>query len=216
MRIALKLMGVVLLALAVAPGWGQPASDAALRAALSLTPDPVKGKAAFGDCAACHRKDASGRPLGPVPRLTGQHMSVIVKQLLDIRSGLRINPPMKLVLEDPPLDLQTLVDVAAYVQSLPITGNFSPGPGTGKERGKALFEQGCVGCHGSRAEGQAEHFRPALAGQHYAYLLRELELIRDGGRGNSDAAMAALLKPMGGAELQALADYLSSMPPARQ
>ena len=49
-----------------------------LKAVLALKGDPVRGKEAFDDCAACHRKDASGRPSGAIPRLSGQHASVII------------------------------------------------------------------------------------------------------------------------------------------
>jgi cytochrome c553 len=52
-----------------------------LKAALALSGDPVRGKAAYNECEACHRKDASGRTNGATPRLSGQHASVIVKQV---------------------------------------------------------------------------------------------------------------------------------------
>jgi cytochrome c553 len=51
-----------------------------------------------------------------------------------------------------------------------------------------------------------------LAAQHYTYLLRELGLIRDGGRGNSNPGMRALVKTYAEADLQAVADYIAQMP----
>jgi len=47
-------------------------------------------------------------------------------------------------------------------------------------------------------------------------LLRELGLIRDGGRGNSNPAMAALVKGYSAADLQAVADHMSRLPPPRK
>jgi cytochrome c553 len=52
-----------------------------------------------------------------------------------------------------------------------------------------------------------------VAAQHYSYVLRELGLIRDGGRGNSNPGMVALIKTYSQADLQAVADYVAQLPP---
>ena len=52
-----------------------------------------------------------------------------------------------------------------------------------------------------------------VAAQHFGYLRRELDLIRNGERGNSNAEMASLIKHYGAAELQAVADHMSRLPP---
>lgn len=184
-----------------------------LKAVLELKGDPVRGQAAFNDCESCHRKDASGRASNATPRLSGQHASVVIKQIVDIRSGRRINEPMKPYVVDPALGLQAIADMAAYLQALPVTGTLGKGPGSGVVRGKALFERDCAGCHGNAGEGQAELFHPMLAAQHYSYLLRELGLIRDGGRGNSNRGMVALVQTYSQADLQAVADYIAQLPP---
>jgi cytochrome c553 len=164
-----------------------------LKAVLDLKGDPVRGKAAFDDCAGCHRKDASGRANSATPRLSGQHASVIIKQIVDIRSGRRVNEPMKEYVVDPALSLQAFADIAAYLQALPVAGTLGKGPGSGVARGKDLFAKDCAACHGAAGEGQAELFHPMVAAQHYSYVLRELGLIRDGGRGNSNPGMVALI-----------------------
>jgi cytochrome c553 len=184
-----------------------------LKAALALAGDRDRGRAAFEDCDGCHRKDASGRTTGAVPRLSGQHASVIIKQLVDIRSGQRLNPEMKPLVDAPAMTPQTLADLASYLQALPVVGRLGQGPGSDLARGKTLYEKDCAGCHGERGEGRAMLFHPALASQHYSYLLRELGLIRDGGRGNSNPAMRALVQTYPPADLQAVADHLSRLPP---
>ncbi len=184
-----------------------------LKAVLDLKGDPVRGKAAFDDCAGCHRKDASGRANSATPRLSGQHASVIIKQIVDIRSGRRVNEPMKEYVVDPALSLQTFADIAAYLQALPVAGTLGKGPGSGVARGKDLFARDCAACHGAAGEGQAELFHPMVAAQHYSYVLRELGLIRDGGRGNSNPGMVALIKTYSQADLQAVADYIAQLPP---
>lgn len=209
------------MALALLPAAMQAQTTAAvettgeLKAALALTGDPVRGKAAFDDCEACHRKDASGRTNGATPRLSGQHASVIVKQVVDIRSGQRLTPPMKPFVEPSELTLQALADIASYLQALPIVGKMGQGPGSDLARGKALFEKDCAVCHGERGEGRATLFHPMVAAQHYGYLLRELGLIRDGGRGNSNPAMRAVVQGYAPADLQAVADHMSRLPPPK-
>jgi len=204
--------------LGVSPLAGQaqtPEAEALLARALALTPDAKRGEAEFADqsCTACHRKDAFGRATTPTPRLSGQHAAVIVKQVLDIRSGLRQNPPMQPMVTEAELSLQTLVDIAAHLQSLPVAGNIAKGPGSGVERGKKLFDSDCSGCHGAGGEGNVLIFAPMVAAQHYTYLLRELGFIRDGKRGNSNPAMASLMQTYNQDDLQAVADYLAQLPP---
>ena len=110
--------------------------DAQLRALLATPGDPARGKKAFATCEGCHRKNASGRSDGTIPRLTGQHASVVVKQVLDIRAGRRSNPSMQPFVVDPAFTMTHLVDIAAYLQALPFEGSIGKGPGTDLARGK--------------------------------------------------------------------------------
>ncbi len=186
-----------------------------LKTALALAGDPVRGKAAFDGCEGCHRKDASGRINGAIPRLSGQHASVIIKQVVDIRSGQRLNPPMKPYVDDAAKTPQVLADIAIYLQALPVSGRLGQGPGNELARGQTLYDKDCAGCHGAQGEGRAPLFHPMIAAQHYSYLLRELGLIRDGGRGNSNAAMRTIVQGYAPADLQAVADHLSRLPPPK-
>jgi cytochrome c553 len=187
-----------------------------LQAVLALPGDRARGEAAFVECVSCHRKDAGGRPIAVVPRLAGQHAQVIIKQVVDIRSGRRPNPLMKPIVDDPAFTLQMLADIAAYLQALPPPAGIVQGPGKALDRGKAIYEQGCFGCHGAAGEGQAVAFRPMVAAQHHAYLLRELKRIQNGERGNSDPTMTQLLQTLSPDDLQAVADHMSRLPAARR
>lgn len=213
----LSLLLATLLALSALPARAQtPQPDAAalLASVLALKPDPARGEAGFAElaCSRCHRKDASGRSTSTTPRLSGQHAAVIIKQVLDIRSGLRYNPPMQPMVTEEKLSLQALADIAAHLQALPLAGNLVKGPGSGVARGQELFGKDCASCHGAAGEGNTAIFAPMVAAQHYPYLLRELEFIRNGERGNSNPAMAALLKTYAQDDLLALADYLAQLP----
>lgn len=225
MRLIMKPLASLLFAslLGISPLSGQaqtptPEAEALLARALAITPDAKRGEAEFAEqaCTACHRKDASGRPATPTPRLSGQHATVIIKQVLDIRSGLRNNPPMQPMVNEEELSLQTLADIAAHLQALPVAGTIAKGPGSGVARGKELFDNACSGCHGAEGEGNSFIFAPMLAAQHYTYLLRELGFIRDGKRGNSNPAMASLIKTYTQDDLQAVADYLAQLPPPQR
>ena len=209
---ALSLAWLPALATAQAvPSAAPPHPD--VEAVLALRGDATRGKAAYQPCVPCHRADASGRPAATIPRLAGQHARVIVKQVVDIRGGRRINPAMKELLDDRPLGDQALADIAAFLDGLPVNAaSVVRGAGSALERGKALYDKDCAECHGSSGEGRAQTLQPMVASQHYAYLQRELQLIAKGERGNSDAKMAARLKAYDAADLHAVADHMSRLP----
>jgi cytochrome c553 len=81
------------------------------------------------------------------------------------------------------------------------------------ERGGKVFGQYCVKCHGPRARGDAKQGIPALAGQRYAYLVRQLANFANAER-DSSTMHAVVLQ----AELQSpqawtdIAAYLNGTP----
>ncbi|MEW6433374.1 MAG: c-type cytochrome [Myxococcota bacterium] len=196
-------------ALAGAPE-GKKAAEQERTAALGLTGDAKRGKEAYKVCAACHLDSGAGRADGTFPQLAGQHASVIIKQVADIRAGVRANPvmhPFSTTLVDP----QELADVAAYIQTLPVPGDNQKGSGTELALGQKVYEKHCASCHGKKGEGDAKKFVPELAGQHFAYVLKQSQEIRDGKRGNSHTDMMKTVKKLGDKELTAVADYLSRL-----
>ena len=99
---------------------------------------------------------------------------------------------------------------------MPINANNGKGPGTDLTRGKQLYERDCAACHGASGEGDAAKFEPMVAAQHYRYLLREVIAIRDGSRGNSNAEMVKVVKPYSPADIEAVSDFMSQLPPPRR
>jgi cytochrome c553 len=196
---------------AQSPPWNEITGE--LKAALEVKGEPVRGEAAFEPCQGCHRADASGRVSGAYPRLSGQHASVLVKQMVDIRAGRRSNPKMEPFVEDHVLTPFQIADLGAYLQALPISAGNGKGPGTSLARGRKLYETDCSDCHGLHGEGNAVKFYPMVAAQHYRYLLREEYFIRDGDRRNSNPAMVTAIKAYVPADLEAVADYMSQLPP---
>jgi cytochrome c553 len=189
------------------------AIDAELKIALEAKPDVAQGKVAYEVCEGCHRKDGSGRANGTYPRLSGQHSRVVVKQLVDIRTGRRHNPDMAPLVAETLLSLQAMADIAAYVQGLPVAANNGKGPGNDPALGQQLYARDCSTCHGTAGQGDATAFYPMVAAQHYRYLLRELVNIGNGLRRNSHADMVKVVKPYSQAELDAVADHMSRLPP---
>ena len=178
--------------------------------ALALEGDAGTGEEAFEVCAACHLPSGAGRSDGIFPRLAGQHSTVLIKQIADIREGRRYNPimfPFAKTLSGP----QGLADVAAYIETLPIPDQNGVGPGTDLERGERLYKRDCVVCHGERAEGNAEKFYPVLAGQHYRYLLWQVNDIATKRRWNANLDMVKVVEQYDEAELRAVVDYLSRL-----
>jgi len=179
-----------------------------IRAAVAREGDAQRGRDVYASCAVCHLDDGGGRPDGTFPQLAGQHTSVIIKQLVDIREGRRSNPLM-LEFARRLSGSQEVADVARYVSGLDRPLHNGVGPGTGLEVGVALYARDCASCHGAHGEGDASRFIPALAGQHYAYMLRQIRNIGAGRRGNAHPDMMALAAGYSDAELMALVDYAS-------
>jgi cytochrome c553 len=178
--------------------------------AIKLTPNIKNGKNTYELCASCHEKSGWGKEDGSFPVIAGQHRSVIIKQLIDIRARNRENPTMFPFSGDDVIGgAQGLADVAAYVSQLPKTASVGKGNGEKIGKGEILFKEKCVACHGAKGEGNADSFFPRIQGQHYAYLLRQLQWIRDGRRKNANPAMLALIKKLDDASLSAIADYIS-------
>jgi len=197
-------------AVAQAPTWFEIKGE--LKTALEAKGDAKRGEASFEQCVGCHRADASGRISGAYPRLSGQYDTVLIKQIVDIRSGRRSNPKMEPFISDHVLDAYQIADVAAYLTGLPIASTNGKGSGELVSKGKDLYEKDCADCHGAKGQGVASKFYPMLAAQHYKYLLREVNFIRDGDRRNSNPDMVKVIKPYTSGDLEAVADYLSSLP----
>ena len=179
--------------------------------ALSLKGNQLRGSFAFEICQDCHRSDASGRVNGATPRLAGQHATVLIKQMTDIRTGIRDNPKMALILADHILLPRDIADIAAYLQSLPVPTIIGQGPGTALERGEEIYGKDCANCHGDIGEGKGEKFYPMVASQHYKYLLREMIFMRNETRLNANPKMVKAVKEYNEADLEAVADYMSRL-----
>ena len=201
---------------AAGPEPGALAARQEFLAAARLTPNAERGAQLFEPCAACHGSDGRGTSDGSVPAIAAQHGSVLLKQLVDFRHDQRWDERMQHFTDQHHLaTTQELADVAAYAASLP----RSPmpldniGDGSSLREGASVYFRVCDACHGPLGEGDALHLRPRLAGQRYAYLLRQLTETAAGGRPGMDAAHVKRLRDLTPPQIRGVADYLSRTSP---
>jgi cytochrome c553 len=165
-----------------------------------------RGEEGYEVCGACHLPSGAGRPDGTFPQLAGQHTTVLIKQMADIRAGLRDNPTMYPFAKDADRPAGTGrrrgLHRAACASRRPRQVRRARMPAKQMPTGKALYEKECLECHGQNGEGVKEKFYPVIAGQHYKYLLRQMTEIRDGHRRNANPDMVKIIKkyqrPAGG------------------
>lgn len=171
--------------------------------------DPVKGKALYATCVACHGQDGEGLQATNSPRLAGLHDWYLLSQLQKFRSGLRgANPEDTFGAQMVPIakalpNEQALLDVVAYIGTL----KASSPPRTemsGFLDPVRAQEIKCWNCHGTKGQGLKEAFKgidgPRLAGQHDWYLIRQLKNFKAGIRGDS--------KDKGGLEMRVRAKVM--------
>ena len=192
---------------------------------------PAPGNAQLGQlksederCQECHGHDGNANDIqdgvgniGKFPRLAGQNADYLRKQFREFRSGKRNNEIMSVMAKT--VSDADLADIAAYFSSQqPLSGD---GKGD-NPLGRKLFAEGdsargllpCVGCHAGREPAAVANpsLTPQIAGQHRRYLQKQLIEWRAGERHNSPGdIMNSTARLLSDAEIDALADYLSSL-----
>lgn len=162
-------------------------------------------------CVACHAPDGSSAAPN-IPRMAGQSVFAIYKQLHDFRSGARVNETMSAMVQG--LDDQAIADVAAYYSHLQRGASDLQNPPFVGLEVEILVVNGdvarglppCVACHGARAGGPVEV--PALTSQHADYIEAQLQAFAKADRHNDIyhrmRSVASRLTP---AEMHLLAIY---------
>jgi cytochrome c553 len=188
-----------------------PVRDATLSATLSKTPSETRGKRIFErHCAQCHGTDAFGSAQQKVPALAGQQYEYLAKQIVDFLSFERDSDTMHRQLERSGLnDATAIADVAGYVANLPM--NPAPEKGSGKtlELGSKIYEGFCWSCHGRTAEGNSDLWVPNLRGQHYDYLVEQMQRMAGAKRTNVSEELHRMFSSYSQDEFAAVADYLA-------
>lgn len=189
--------------------------------------DADRGEALVAVCSACHGAD--GNSAAPnFPKLAGLGDRYILKQLQDIKSGIRTVPEMVGLLDN--TSEQQMADMAAYydAQTMQLSGaqNLKVRVNSGAEvdalaMGEMLYRSGkpktntpaCTGCHSPRGLGNDPAFFPRLSGQHPQYIEKQLRDFRAGNRINDGdgQTMRSVAQYLSDAEITALANYIAGL-----
>jgi cytochrome c553 len=186
------------------------------RAAIDLTPNLEHGARLFESCAECHGKDGGGSSEGGIPVIAGQHVSVLVKQLVDFRHERRWDVRMQGASRHPELeDSQDLLDVAAYAESLkrPPPRKLGSADAATLQQGRVIYYRDCERCHGRLAQGDLRRMIPRLAGQNYPYLRHQFIDVAYRQRLGMDEAHIKRIAALSEKDLEAVAAYLSQLTP---
>jgi cytochrome c553 len=172
--------------------------------------DAAHGAGLFAQCTACHGADGGGEISGATPRIAGQHYRVLAKQLVDFRLGKRWDFRMEGMADRHHLEgPQDIADVAIYIAGLPQPGRRGVGSGELAELGSRIYAAECKSCHGTEAQGDADRGVPRLAGQHYAYLMRQMYDAVDGRRPALPRLHSRRIAPLDFEQVRAVSDYLA-------
>lgn len=190
------------------------AAPAADRAQTASASDDAAAKLATHVCSSCH--GPGGDSQSPTfPKLAAQQEAYLVAQIGNFRNGTRGEQEA----HDYMLGMTTLIDddtaaaLARYYARQP-GAKGRGGDAALIARGKHLFEQGeegkvvaCASCHGAHAEGAT--IFPRLAGQHAAYIVRQLKVIQ--GNLRNSPVMHGIITNLKPDDMEAVAAYLQSI-----
>lgn len=210
--IALQPLARTVVTLSVAALFGV-SSIASAEDVASVSADAAQ-KVAASICASCH--GPGGVSLSPVfPRLAGQQETYLLAQLKAFKAKTRAEADA----HDYMWGMATLLDDSIIGAMAHYYALQKPAPGIVGDasliaRGKTIYEEGdpahsvapCASCHGVSAEGAA--IFPRLAGQHAAYVRRQLEAIQKTFR--DSPIMHGVIKELDAGQISALAEYVQS------
>ncbi len=183
-------------------------------AVVAVRPDAAQGEKLFETCAACHGRNGAGASDGTVPAIAAQHFRVLVRELVDFRHDERKDERMQHFANQHHLSgAHDIADVAAYISRLPATRSADHGSGGSLEHGAHAYARLCASCHGAAGGGDDRRGYPRLAGQHYSYLLEQLQDAAQDQRPNLSAEHVRLLQSLQQPNVAAIADYLSRLGP---
>lgn len=177
--------------------------------------DAAAGKTKAATCAACHGAD--GNSLAPnFPKIAGQGERYLVKQITDIKNGVRQVPEMIGFVMG--LSETDISDLAAYFSSQkPAGGAADPEL---VELGRQVFLSGneatgvpaCIACHSANGKGIEAAGFPSVAGQHATYIEKQLTDFYNADRVNDDNnVMRDIASRMHMNEIKAVSSYIQGL-----
>ncbi|UUT22915.1 cytochrome c [Pseudomonas sp. T8] len=158
----------------------------------ALTGQAADESTLLATCNACHGAQGEGNVTLGAPRLAGQHASYLSQQLQNLKAGKRGYDPqdnagatMRAIAQT--LSNTQIDDLSARFAALP-SPPVSSGPLDGYQKGAALYQHTCAGCHGPVAEGFAFLKTPNLRILDDWYIDKQLSNYVRGVRGSDQHA----------------------------
>ncbi len=185
------------------------ATDVVLERSMALdgTSDAVgRGATLALNCTICH--GAQGMSVSNAPNLAGQYPEVVVKQLLDYKSGKRSSSIMQALAKS--LSDRDMRDLGSYYAYLP---KARTAPTTYDEALPALVRVGdpmrniapCISCHGGVDQKLGA---PWIEGMPKEYLVAQLVAFKSSSRKNdSEAQMRNMVRTMTSKEMDEVASF---------
>jgi len=186
----------------------------------------TEGKGSVPACTSCHGDDGMGNDMMGTPRLAGQVVAFLVKQLEDFANDKRMDTTMFVMNANAKgMSLQDRIDVATFAAKMEVGEDMSNlselkanGTAVGAAHlGKVIVNYGieekgvpaCKSCHGFNGRG-VDPIYPKLNKQRYVYLVNQLKKWRDGSRANDPMSqMQIVARKLSDADINNAAAYLA-------
>ncbi len=181
--------------------------------AKALTPDAAHGRILYlKHCTGCHGKHAWGDGLKAIPALAGQREFYLIEQLARFTTHEQNNPLMSESTH--PADVnrpQAFRDLAGYLAQAPRNPRANHKEGSPSSAGAKIYARSCAVCHGKSGAGSDSEPIPAIGGQHYEYLLLQLQNFAAGHRDRVDLPAVNFAAGLSPEKQQDVADYISRL-----
>ncbi|MGM0632144.1 MAG: c-type cytochrome [Pseudomonadota bacterium] len=149
--------------------------------------DPEAGQQTYTACASCHGQNGEGNESMNAPRIAGLQPWYVDRQLRYYQDGIRgtedqIGQSMA-AMANVAGTPEARRNVAAYVATLdaePAAATMEQGDA---DRGYRIYRDNCAACHMEDGSGSWSTDAPSLVGMNDWYLARQLEMYRNGQRG---------------------------------
>ena len=188
--------------------WRVPALLALSGAAICASAQNADaGRAKAAACAACHGADGNS-PDPQFPILAGQTARYIYLQLRDFKEKRREAAAMQPFVEN--LSREDMLDLSAHFAAQRPRGTGFKVDASKAERGSRKAQETlCTMCHLGGFKGQNEI--PRVAGQHHAYVVKQLQDFKNQRRTNDAGNMVSVSRTLSEQDMDDLAHYLSGL-----
>ncbi|OIZ99879.1 hypothetical protein BEV13_04830 [Rickettsiella grylli] len=170
------------------------------------------------ECEGCHGQQGNSTVNENWPKLAGQNMNYLMKQMHDFQSNdkyARKNAMMNAFMLA--LSEKEKIKIARYYARL--TGTIDTAQNHLLSLGESIYRGGdaakkipaCLACHGPAGLGNPPAGFPRLSGQHAHYIASQLKAFR--GKRNNDRyqMMPMISKKMSDADIVAVSNYISGL-----